>query len=32
MLASLMIGLIAGILEELLRKALAIKEENDLTV
>lgn len=32
MLASLMIGLIAGILEELLRKALEIKEENDLTV
>ena len=32
MLASMMIGLIAGILEELLRKALEIKEENDLTV
>jgi hypothetical protein len=32
MLASLMIGLISGILEELLRKALEIKEENDLTV
>ena len=32
MLASLMIGLIAGILEELLRKALEIKIENDLTV
>ncbi len=32
MLSSLMIGLIAGILEELLRKALEIKEENDLTV
>jgi D-alanyl-lipoteichoic acid acyltransferase DltB (MBOAT superfamily) len=31
-LASMMIGLIAGILEELLRKALEIKEENDLTV
>ncbi len=32
LLASLMIGLIAGILEELLRKALEIKNENDLTV
>lgn len=32
MLASLMLGLISGILEELLRKALEIKEENDLTV
>jgi len=32
MLASLMIGLISGILEELLRRALEIKEENDLTV
>jgi len=32
MLASLMIGLISGILEELLRKALEIQEENDLTV
>lgn len=32
LLAALMIGLIAGILEELLRKALEIKNENDLTV
>ena len=32
MLSSAMIGLIAGILEELLKKALEIKEENDLTV
>jgi len=32
MLAALMLGLISGILEDLLRKALEIKEENDLTV
>ncbi len=32
MLSSAMIALIAGILEELLKKALEIKEENDLTV
>lgn len=32
LLASSMIGLITGILEELLRKALEIKEENDLTI
>lgn len=31
-LTSMMIGLITGILEALLRKALVIKEENDLTV
>ena len=32
LLSSSMIALIAGILEELLKKALEIKEENDLTV
>ncbi len=32
LLSSFMVGLIGGILEELLRKALEIKEENDLTV